>query len=77
MKGIRNPLTDNHGNFDVGNIMFAVWVIAMVVLAWVDVYIHGNPFKAQELGIGVASGIAALGAYKYGDSKSPPPPAGG
>lgn len=69
--------TDNHGRNDVGDIMVGVAVVSLILISGYDVGINHHDFKPQDLGIGVAAIIAALGAYKYGDSKSSNPNAGG
>lgn len=75
MKWIKSTLTDNYGEFDVGQILAPVAVVGMLGLeAWAIVVNH-QAFSANDLGIGIGAVLTGLAAWKFGDAKSPRPPA--
>jgi hypothetical protein len=67
-----SAFTDNHGAWDIAQFMVPVAVIGVLALAGWAIW-KGQTFNAAEVGGGIAAIIAALGAYKWGDSKSPRP----
>lgn len=71
----RSPFTDNHGNYDIGNIGVAVAVVSILGLTWFLAW-HDKPISLQDVGVSIAAIITALGAYKWGDSKQSRPPGG-
>lgn len=70
MSWLRSALTDAQGEFDVAQIMLPVAVIGMLFLDGWSVIVNKQPFDGNQLGIGIGAVIAALGAYKWGDSKT-------
>lgn len=80
---LRDAVTDDRGDFDVANMGVAV-VIAMTVgavtVACVALLLGKDP---QPLGVavgaifaGFATALGALGVYRWGDRRAPPPPGG-
>lgn len=69
MSWIKQALTDDRGEFDVANIMCALAPIAMIAISAWAVIVNKQLFDANQLGIGIAAVIAALGASKWGDAK--------
>lgn len=72
MNDVRSPWTDNHGNFDIANIGVAFAIVSIIGLAWFLAF-KDKPVNLQDIGVSIAAIIAALGAYKWGDSKQAPP----
>jgi len=70
---VRDALTDTHGEFDVAQIMLPVSILGMLFLSGWATIVNKQAFDANQLGIGVGAIIAALGAYKWGDSKQQRP----
>ena len=62
-------LTDDHGQFDVAQIMVPVASLAMIALDAYAVIVRGQAFDAAQLGTGIAAVIGALGVYKWGDKR--------
>jgi hypothetical protein len=70
---IRGALTDSHGEFDVAQIMLPLAVLGMLAISAWSVIVNKQMFDPQQLGVGVGAAIAALGAYKWGDSRQTRP----
>ena len=70
---VRSAFTDNAGEFDIGQIVTPVVLFWLMAIESWAVAINKQSFDPQSLGIGVGAILAALGAYKWGDSKSPEP----
>jgi hypothetical protein len=66
---LRQMLTDDRGEFDVAVMMTCVAPLAMIAISAYAVMVNKQQFDANQLGIGIAAVIAALGASKWGDAK--------
>lgn len=73
MNWLREALTDNHGEFDVVQIVLPIAVLGMLGLSAWSVVVNKQPFDGNQLGVGIGAVISALGVYKWGDSKTPRP----
>jgi hypothetical protein len=65
---VRDALTDDRGEFDVANIMVALGVQGILLIAGWDVAMNKHEFKPLETGGGCAALVAALWASKKGDA---------
>lgn len=73
MKWVKSALTDNSGAFDIAQIVMPIAVLGVLFLsAWATI-VNKQAFDPNQLGIGLGAVIAALGAYKWGQSKEPRP----
>lgn len=62
--------TDNFGRKEITNVLVAIAVVSLIAISGFDVFKNKHDFKPQELGTGIAAIIAALGVYRWGDSKN-------
>jgi hypothetical protein len=72
MKRLEMLVTDDNGHLDTGRLLTPIVVLAMLGIdAWA-VIVNKQIFDAQQLGIGIASVLAGLAAYLWGDKKPTP-----
>jgi len=60
--------------YDTGRWLGMVAVLAILFLAGWDVIVNHHEFKAQDVGIAVASVISGIGIYLIGDNRRPVQP---